>query len=282
MWAFCARSLLREYGWQFVWRVAVRRPVRTARALRDASAIGESDPIIAVPPGGGGASLDGARQLVGLGFCLKPMIPECPSGRPNHDCLYLERLHGTGGAAVPEACRQCAIREVGAAALRAGAALYIMTSARDILRDVFEASLKRHTFDTGLFLLCGYSVRPFAAGLLASGIRGTLVPFDRGACEDYRTWLLADRGIKHEQTTIGEPKHRGVLGMLDDAVRPGQVCRWRESAPAGSLPTLAEGGFDDTTGPSRTADAVLRVERRGNVLYPMSVETPPRAPGAGA
>jgi hypothetical protein len=247
LWAFCARSLLRDYGWRFVWRVAAPHPVRTARALRDASAIDPCGRMIAVPPVGEGAALNGGRRLVGLGFCLKPMLPECPSGRPNHDCLYLERLHGSAAASIPAPCRTCAIREVGAAALRAGAALYIMTSARDILHDVFEPSLERREFDSGLFLLCGYSVRPFAAGLLASGIRGALVPFERGACEDYRTWLLADRGIKHEQTGIGGPSYGRVLAMLEKAARVGQV----------------------------------QVERRGNVLHPKKVEAPSHQPGPG-
>jgi len=64
-------------------------------------------------------------------------------------------------------CRACAIREIGAQSLRAGSAFYVMTSARDILDDVYvPASGGR--FPTGLFVLCRYSFKPFGMGVLAS------------------------------------------------------------------------------------------------------------------
>jgi hypothetical protein len=109
-----------------------------------------------------------------------------------------------------------------------------MTSARDILNDVYVPALEGRRFATGLFVLCRYSFKPFAAGLLASGMRARLLPLDQGDCHDYRTWLLADRGIKNEQTTVD------AAAIADAAGRLG-----------GALPR----------GP-------LRVARRGNVLFP--------------
>jgi hypothetical protein len=257
MWSFCARSVLREYGWQFVRRVALPHPVRTARAILDASPLDDSGAALSVPAGLEAARVGGPGSIVGLGFCLKPLSPPCPSGRPNHDCLFLERLSGTEGARVPAACRPCAIREIGVAALDAGAGVYIMTSACDILLDVFEPALRRRAFSSGLFLLCGYSVRPFAAGLLAAGIRSRLVPFERGDCCDYRTWLLADRGIKDEQTAIAEPTHQEVIRML-----------------AAAQEASAHGGAGGSSAPA----AGTRVVRRGHVLYPrdagLTVEQP--------
>jgi hypothetical protein len=236
MWSFCLRSLLREYGWQFVRRVAVPHPLRSTRAVLAAGALDVSGPITAVSPDGPGLRLEGARSIVGLGFCLKPMNPPCPSGRPNHDCHYLENLPRSTGAAIPTPCRQCEIGEIGAMALGTGAAFYIMTSARDILFDVFVPSLERGSFSSGLFVLCRYSLRPFAVGLLASGIRGSLFPFEAGDCQNYRTWLLADRGIKDERTTLDEPRYRAIRGLLEVA---------RKQAPSAS-----------------------RFEKRGHVLYP--------------
>jgi hypothetical protein len=238
MWSFCLRSLLREYGWQFVRRVAVPHPLRTARAVLAASALDVSGPVTAAAPGDAGPSFTGARPIVGLGFCLKPMNPPCPSGRPNHDCRYLENLPQSEGREIPAPCRRCAIGEIGTMTLETGAAFYIMTSARDILFDVFVPSLDRGTFSSGLFVLCRYSIRPFAAGLLASGIRGRLLPFETGDCQDYRTWLLADRGIKDEQTSLGEPRHRTLRELLEAARK--------EPLPAS------------------------RFEKRGHVLYPQS------------
>jgi hypothetical protein len=236
MWIFCLRSLFREYGWQFFGRVALPHPLRTARAVLDSGALDVSGTTIAVSPGGPVPGLEGGRSIVGLGFCLKPASPPCPSGRPNHDCQYLENLPRSGAQDTPASCRQCAIREIGLLALQSGAAVYIMTSAKDILFDVFVPALDRGRVSSGAFALCGYSVRPFAVGLLASGIRGWLFPFANGDCRDYKTWLLADRGIKDEQTALEAPKLRTLRGLLEAAVK--------ETTPA------------------------TRFEKRGHVLFP--------------
>jgi hypothetical protein len=217
MWDFCVRSLFREYGWQFFLRVAAPHPLRTARAVLDSGTLDASGDTIAVPASGAGPGLGGGRSVVGLGFCLKPMVPPCPSGRPNHDCQFLEGLPRSDGQAIPAACRGCAIRGIGLLALKSGAAVYIMTSARDILLDVFVPALDRGRFSSGVFALCGYSVRPFAVGLLASGMRGWLLPFANGDCRDYKTWLRADRGIKDDQTSLDGPTNRTIRGLLENA-----------------------------------------------------------------
>ena len=191
---FCGRSLFREYGWQFFRRIAFLHPLKTARAVRAAAALDVSGGLVEVP--GPAASFGGARSVVGVGFCLKPLDPPCPSGRFNHDCALLENLRSGAAADVPAPCRLCAIRECGLLSLRAGAAFYVMTSARDILLDVFVPALDRGTFAAGAFALCRYSLRPFAVGLLAGGVRGWMFPFEQGDCRDYQTWLKADRGTK--------------------------------------------------------------------------------------
>ena len=236
VWAFCLHSLLREYGWQFLRRVAVPHPVKAARAILDSGALDLSGDMTEVCAGGAGQGLEDALSIVGAGFCLKPMSPSCMSGRANHDCHYLEHLLHSRVSDVPGCCQQCAIRELGIMALEAGAAFYIMTSAQDILFDVFAPSLNEGKFSSGLFVLCRYSMRPFAAGLLASGIRGWLFPFETGDCRDYRTWLLSDRGTKDERTEINEPTRRTVREVLAKMTKKPQ---------------------SDT-----------HFDRRGNVLYP--------------
>ena len=225
MWLFCLQSLFREYGWQFLKRVVVSHPVRTARAVFDAGALDFSGDRIEVFDKAPSQNLDGARSIVGVGFCLKPMNPPCPSGRPNHDCQYLERLIHTHLSDVSDlsdlsdSCRRCLIREIGILALETGAAFYIMTSAKDILSDVYAPALDEGRFSSGLFVLCRYSLRPFAVGLLASGIRAWLFPLERGDCRDYRTWLQADRGVKDEQTAIAEQNRRFVRRLLGNAAK---------------------------------------------------------------
>ena len=237
MWVFCLRSLVREYGWLFIRRVAARHPWRTLRALRAAGRINAARRG-AVDVGGGTSDFraDGPPSIVGAGFCLKPLSPACPSGRFNHDCVCLERLAGADRAAVPVPCRACAIREIGAQSLRAGCAFYVMTSARDILDDVYVPALEARQFETGVFVLCRYSFKPFAVGLLASGMRARMLPLELGDCRDYLTWLRADRGIKDEQTTLAGTAMASVAGLL---------------GPAAPLQPLT-------------------VERRGNVLHPVA------------
>jgi hypothetical protein len=236
MWTFCLRSLVREYGWRFAWRVAVRHPSRTLRAFRQAQRIDVTTGGVEVASGAADEPAEGPPSIVGAGFCLKPLDPPCPSGRANHDCRFLEKAAGPDAADAPAPCRPCAICTIGMHALRAGSAFYVMTSARDILDDVYMPALEAGRFRTGLFVLCRYSFKPFALGLLASGMRARMLPLEQGDCRDYRTWLLADRGIKPEQTTMDRAAMTGVADQLGGAA-------------------LAEAS---------------RCERRGNVLYPMN------------
>ena len=219
MWAFCLHSLVREYGWQFLWRVAVPHPLKTAKAVFGSSALDFQGGVTALFPDGPVGDFGGDRSIVGLGFCLKPMDPPCPSGRANHDCAFLENLLESEARDIPVACQRCAIRELGLLTLRTGAAFYIMTSAKDILLDVYSPSLAGRRFSSGVFALCRYSLQPFAVGLLASGIRGWLFTFEKGDCRDYKTWLRADRGIKEEQTAIHAPNQEAIRKLLGEVAR---------------------------------------------------------------
>jgi hypothetical protein len=216
---FCLRSLFTEYGWQFLWQVALPHPVKTTRAVLRSSLFDCSGDFVSTCDDDPEQRLGEERALVGLGFCLKPMNPACVSGRFNHDCHYLENLLGSDSAEMPECCRQCAIREIGIVALRAGVSVYIMTSAKDILFDVFAPSLKRQRFASGLFVLCRYSLRPFAVGLNAAGVRGWMIPFGHGDCANYRTWLMADRGVKDDQTSVQPQSRKSILQILSSAKR---------------------------------------------------------------
>ncbi len=179
VWGFALRSVVSGYGWQFTRRVVLRHPWRTLNALRDAEGI-DAAGRGAVEVGGGTSTVRAGDPptIVGAGFCLKPVDPPCPSGRFNHDCVCLERLAGADGAAVHAPCRSCAIRGIGTQSLQAGSAFYVMTSARDILDDVYVPALESRRFTTGLFVLCRYSFKPFAVGVLASGMSATLLPLN--------------------------------------------------------------------------------------------------------
>jgi hypothetical protein len=206
---FCLHSIFREYGWQFIRRVAAPHPVRTAKAFLQAGKMDVPGYMIRIP----GPDRPDERWIVSLGFCLKPMDPLCPAGRANHNCLFFEQMTQFDSTA----CRNCLIREFGNLTLKAGSAFYIMTSALDILLDVFEPALREDRFTSGLFVLCRYSVEPFAVGMLASRIRGRMFRYNRGDCRDYKTWLLADRGIKNEQTEIIDSTRATISEILKNA-----------------------------------------------------------------
>ena len=219
MWKFCLHSLFREYGWQFFGRIALPHPVKTAKAVVASGKLDVSGDVTALGAEGSERVFGGAKSIVGVGFCLKPLDPPCPSGRFNHDCQFLETLPHSGSSAVPAACRSCAIREIGTLALRAGAAVYVMTSAKDILLDVFAPALDERRFTAGIFALCRYSLRPFAVGLLAGGVRGWMFPFEKGDCRDYKTWIQADRGTKEERTEINPPNRSAIREQLRAAAQ---------------------------------------------------------------
>ena len=227
--AFCGRSLLREYGGQFFRRIALPHPLKTVRALRGACALDVSGGEVAVPAAEPERPFGGPRSIVGVGFCLKPLDPPCPSGRFNHDCAFLESGPRSGTGAMPAPCRACVLREFGLLALRADAAFYVMTSAKDILLDVFVPALAAGTFTAGAFALCRYSLRPFAVGLLAADVRGWMWAFETGDCRDYPTWLRADGGDKPDRTEIAAPDRQSLREFLRAAAaEPPRAARFEK------------------------------------------------------
>jgi hypothetical protein len=151
----------------------------------------------------------GPGSIVGVGFCLKPLDPACPSGRANHDCLFIEGLANGN-----QACVDCSVRRLGSAALKAGSAFYIMTSAQDILRDLLLPSLCRNEYTRALLALCRYSIEPFRFALTICGVDSRMAAFASGDCRDFATWRKADKGHKKEQTTLCGPTLDGMLETL--------------------------------------------------------------------
>jgi hypothetical protein len=215
MLAFCSHSLFKEYGWQFIRQIALPHPMKTARAVIRSCFLDLAGNMAIISEENSIRRFVDELMIVGVGFCQKPMDPPCLSGRPNHSCHYFEHLHHSDASDIPICCRQCAIREIGIMTRKRGAAFYIMTSAKDILCDVFKPALDEGRFSSGIFMLCRYSMKPFAVAMLAAGIKGYLFPFKRGDCRDYKTWLQADRGTKEEQTEMGEQNQRIIRTLLE-------------------------------------------------------------------
>ena len=213
---FCIQSLLREYGWEFLKQVALSHPVRTTRAILNSGKLDYDSEMISTFNGKTVPIFEGDKSIVGVGYCLKPLEPKCISGRFNHDCFYLEKHLYSKNENIPQCCKDCLIKDFGKMALNNDSAFYIMTSAKDILFDMFEPALNDEKFSTGLFVLCRYSLKPFTLGMLASGIEGWQFPFEKGDCRDYKTWVNADEGIKNERTCITEQNEKRIKNFLNN------------------------------------------------------------------
>jgi hypothetical protein len=224
VWGFGFRSLFRGYARLFFRRAVVVHPVKAARGIRRYRQFvrdnkgRDTKPMSFVffPDEAAFLKNDSARRegpLIGLGFCLKPYDPKdssasCPSGRPNHECQYLER------GEVHPACADCDIRDLGRRSLETGCPVYIMTSAQDIARDFMLPQIDRGIFPAAVLVLCPYSVQAIILPLLICGVDMLLLTYSTGSCADYEQWLKADRGVKDERTAIdGESKER-LLGLL--------------------------------------------------------------------
>jgi hypothetical protein len=208
IWAFSVRSLTRPYAYHFFWRVLLRHPLQSWRGFQryrrgeGTVCVGDTAPVVNVPL----PCADPEKSIVGVGFCLKPLDPPCPSGRFNHDCHFFERKWHRDAGAVPACCTACMIREIGMKALATRRHFYIMTSAQDILFDMLLPALQRHAFRDGVFAICPYSFEPFRSAMVICGMQGRLYPFESGDCRDWATWRLADDGSKDEQTLL-HPTH---------------------------------------------------------------------------
>jgi len=229
---FAVRSLPHAYGHVFLQHMVLRHPLRTARGLwtywrspvggraiqRSLSNTSETTWLAE-------ATSAGERLLVATGFCQKPIrtgdgAHECPAGRFNHDCLYLSTLE-LGVAretSLDPACAVCPIRELGYAALQAGASFAILTSALDIAHDILLPSIERRRFTHALFAICPYSLEPMSLALLICSIDAYLFRYDTGACANYSQWLRADRGDKPERTTLSTPGTTSLLYLLEAIV----------------------------------------------------------------
>ena len=236
---FNLRSLFTRYGWLFLHRICLLHPIKAFKALLRARKININDNFVSVSVDDPKEAMEYKKRIVGIGFCMKPRNLLCPSNTANHDCYYLERLACSKDFAVPDACRECYIRKTGLASLRANAAFYIMTSAKDILFDVYKPALKKE-FEAGYFILCRYSFKPFFVGMEASGIKGCMFPFDKGDCRDYDTWSRADIGEKADRTTLACNTREHIETLIGEA-----------AGNSGRIP---------------------KFEKRGNIFYPICEE----------
>ncbi|UCC40160.1 MAG: hypothetical protein JSV96_01510 [Candidatus Aminicenantes bacterium] len=224
IWDFTYHSFFREYARFFLFKVMLSHPFRTSKGLtkyrrlmkEHKDILPKFTKFLSIPDEKSffeSIKKQRISPLVGLGFCLKPYNPEkpsssCPSGRANHDCLYLDK------GQTEAICYSCAIYRLGEKCLETGCKVYIMTSAKEIARDFLIPQINSEKFPSAILLLCPYSIQAIIPPLLICNIDMFLMAYNSGYCRDFQEWVSADRGIKEEITSLGKASWKKLLDLL--------------------------------------------------------------------
>ena len=148
-------------------------------------------------------------HLVVMGaYCQKPREGNtCPAGRFNHRCHFIQTL------TVYPACRHCDLRKMAELAMLLGCHFYIMTSALNLLRDVFLPAIREKAFSHFLVMICPYAKELFLFPAFVSEMKGWTLIIAKGSCPNYKEFLLADKGHKSRQTHLSSIAHRSFLNI---------------------------------------------------------------------
>jgi hypothetical protein len=228
IWEFAYRSFFKEYARLFFLKAMLKHPIKTAKGLKDyrhfimsqKNLFPQYQKYLAIPDEKSFQNKIAQQKngpLFGLGFCLKPHDPEdstqsCPSGRANHECLYLEKRKTIS------ICQECTIYRIAKKGLELGCHVYIMTSAQDIAIDFLLPQIDKGTFPAAILLLCPYSVQAILPSLFICGTYAYLLAYDSGYCKDYKEWRLADLGTKENMTKLSKESMEKLfawLGQID-------------------------------------------------------------------
>ncbi|MDZ7333050.1 MAG: hypothetical protein ONB31_13835 [candidate division KSB1 bacterium] len=226
IWEFGCRSLAQEYGWFFLFKIAIKYPAKTFRGLMIYRHFCRSLGTISPNKIYSNCSIqsiayqlqrDPKRLLVGMGYCQRPIKTDvqplaCPSPRFSHNCSFIE--HPGHNQLLP-ACKICDIQPIAEAAIQSGAAVYIMTSAKDIAREIFLPTLAHGKYRAAILFICPYSILPIALPLMICDIQFLIVPYAIGDCRNYSDFLHADQGIKPKRTFPMRHKFELVLNIFN-------------------------------------------------------------------
>lgn len=230
IWEFSFRSLLRDYGPLFTRKILLKHPIKSFHGFASYRKIRQNlseRETIHFLNGTKRSFLNdlmetNERILVAAGYCQKPIKKNessqgCPSGQFNHDCVYLSRLDlkNTKEDYPAHICKTCDIGILGKKALNAGGYMHIMTSAREIIYDIFLPSIIQKRFRNAIFLLCPYSAEAIILPLMICDIKSMLVKYTEGQCNDFEDFTLADKGSKRERTSVNKSSLVEINNMLD-------------------------------------------------------------------
>jgi len=236
LWEFCLRNTVRLFPWYFLFGVLLRHPFKAVRGFFEYRTLVRKSPG---KPLHGNLTISEIHRLLQLqnnkqqrfilapGFCMKPYDEVkhkslCPAGFFNHRCLILDKSLQLQQEQEkwPEPCNRCNIGTLARLSAGLKADFYIMTSALDIAHDLFLPAMKGTGASWGLFLLCPYSAEAFTFGVTSTGIKGALITFCKGDCQNYEEFTRADIGIKNKQTFVEDSQFANLQKEFAGIAQP--------------------------------------------------------------
>ena len=238
IWQFSLLNAWRAFSWYYLFRLLLMHPLKTVRGLaryrglirstKDGSLKGTA----AVQDVMNIMQRRVGRLLIAPGFCMKPYDytrgkSTCPVGHFNHSCLLLNNANELlfQKEKWPGACSICGVAPLAQLAAQNNADLYIMTSAKDIARDVYLPAIQQTEYQAGLFFLCSYSNDAFTFGLSMSDIKGAIIEFCSGDCQNHHDWTQADVGCKNDQTFVDSAVWTNLLETLTTKAERSSVAK---------------------------------------------------------
>ncbi|MBF5050659.1 Uncharacterized protein CLAVI_000273 [Candidatus Clavichlamydia salmonicola] len=152
--------------------------------------------------------------VVGFSYCQKPL--ECPRGRFNDRCCA-DPFHPV--------CRQCPIGKAIHALPKKNIKTVIIPTFHDIAEKLIEL-IKENSKRKIVFLItaCGLSLEMFARYPQIIGLTGIGVILKGRFCNTFRTFELAERGIKPGLTILEKETMMDFMDIIkllrEDSVKP--------------------------------------------------------------
>ena len=223
IWEFSARSLFRAYGWNFIFKVLIRHPIKSIKGLwaykkfiKTVNFSADKDIIsnLGLAKFMAKAQAEPQNLLVATGFCQKPTDAanpkdSCPTVRFTNHCQYYENH------TLAPACEACDIKRIVELVKDLSCQFDILTAVRDITDNIFIPLLRGKTSKQVMIFICPFSIRLAILPLFICQADFVLIPFSSGSCDNYHDFIKADTGHKDETTYA----HQDHLALIEKALR---------------------------------------------------------------
>jgi hypothetical protein len=197
-WEFGTRSMGRRLGAEIIGRLLLFHPIKSIGGfLRYRHHLAQGKPLMRLSA----EMVPRLRPVLIGAYCQKPK--GCPVGRFSHRCLFAETL------TTYSPCEYCDLKKMVEMAMGLKSPFYIMTTALDVLTDIFLDK----TFSCFLLMICPYAKGLFLFPALIFNMEGRTLTLAKGSCRNYQEFLLADKGGKLNQTLLSSLAHKTFIDL---------------------------------------------------------------------